>query len=98
MTIALNHTIVWCRDQRASAGFLADLFGLPAPVAWGPFLIVEMANGVSLPMVTSPVQFDGRPNSPVRAPEHGEHTESVLLELGLSWDEISALKRTKAIL
>jgi hypothetical protein len=31
-----------------SAGFLADLFGLPEPVAWGPFLIVEMANGVSL--------------------------------------------------
>jgi catechol 2,3-dioxygenase-like lactoylglutathione lyase family enzyme len=48
MTITLNHTIVWCRDQRASAGFLADLFGLPEPVAWGPFLIVEMANGVSL--------------------------------------------------
>ena len=48
MTISLNHTIVWCRDQRASADFLADLFELPAPVAWGPFLIVEMANGVSL--------------------------------------------------
>ena len=48
MTISLNHTIVWCREQRASAGFLADLFGLPEPVRWGPFLIVEMANGVSL--------------------------------------------------
>jgi len=48
MTIALNHTIVWCRDQRASAGFLTDLFGLPAPVAWGPFMIVELAHGFSL--------------------------------------------------
>ena len=48
MTIALNHTIVWCRDHRASAGFLTDLFGLPAPVAWGPFMIVELANGLSL--------------------------------------------------
>lgn len=48
MTITLNHTIVWCRDHRVSAGFLTDLFGLPAPVHWGPFMIVEMANGVSL--------------------------------------------------
>ena len=48
MSIALNHTIVWCRDHRVSAGFLTDLFELPAPVHWGPFMIVDMANGVSL--------------------------------------------------
>jgi catechol 2,3-dioxygenase-like lactoylglutathione lyase family enzyme len=48
VTITLNHTIVWCRDRRASAGFLVDLFGLPAPTEWGPFSIVEVANGVSL--------------------------------------------------
>jgi len=48
MTISLNHHIVWCRDQRVSSQFLTDLFDLPAPVAWGPFLIVDLANGVSL--------------------------------------------------
>jgi catechol 2,3-dioxygenase-like lactoylglutathione lyase family enzyme len=48
MTIALNHTIVWCRDHRSSATFLTDLFGLPEARHWGPFMIVEMANGVSL--------------------------------------------------
>jgi catechol 2,3-dioxygenase-like lactoylglutathione lyase family enzyme len=48
MAIELNHHIVWCRDQRTSAGFLTGLFGLPDAHAWGPFLIVEMANGVSL--------------------------------------------------
>jgi catechol 2,3-dioxygenase-like lactoylglutathione lyase family enzyme len=48
VSITLNHTIVWCRDQRVSAEFLTDLFGLPAPVHWGPFMIVEVANGVSL--------------------------------------------------
>jgi hypothetical protein len=48
VAIALNHTIVWSRDTRVSAGFLAELFGLPDPVAWGPFMIVDMANGVSL--------------------------------------------------
>ena len=48
MTITLNHTIVWCRDQKVSAGFVTDLFGLPPAVHWGPFEIVEVANGVSL--------------------------------------------------
>lgn len=58
---------------------------------------VEMANGVRLPMVATPVQFDGRPGEPTRAPEHGEHTESALLGLGLSWEEIADLKDRGAI-
>lgn len=48
MPIQLNHTIVWCRDRQKSAGFLADLLGRPAPVRFGPFLVVELDNGVSL--------------------------------------------------
>jgi crotonobetainyl-CoA:carnitine CoA-transferase CaiB-like acyl-CoA transferase len=59
---------------------------------------VDMGGGVSLPFVTSPVQFDEQPNRPTRAPEHGEHTEAVLLELGLAWDDIGALKERGAIL
>ena len=54
---------------------------------------VDVGNDVTLPFVTSPVQFDEQPGEPARAPEHGEQTESVLLELGLSWDEIGALER-----
>lgn len=48
MSIDLNHTIVWCRDRRMSATFLADILGRPTPVAFGPFLVVELDNGVSL--------------------------------------------------
>lgn len=44
----LNHTIVAARDRDESAQFLADVLGLPAPVHWGPFAIVEDANGTSL--------------------------------------------------
>jgi crotonobetainyl-CoA:carnitine CoA-transferase CaiB-like acyl-CoA transferase len=53
---------------------------------------------VRVPMVTSPVQFDERPGRPTRAPEVGEHTEEILLELGLTWPEIGALKDRRAIL
>ncbi len=45
---ALNHTIVWCRDKQRSAQYLTDVLGLDRPSAWGPFLVVEMGNGVSL--------------------------------------------------
>ena len=48
MSVQLNHTIVWCRDQHRSAGFLAEILGRPAPTRFGPFLVVEMDNGVSL--------------------------------------------------
>jgi catechol 2,3-dioxygenase-like lactoylglutathione lyase family enzyme len=48
MAIELNHTIVWARDSRSSAAFLAEIFGLPAPVRWGPFQVVAAANGTNL--------------------------------------------------
>src|SRR4051794_23010357 len=48
MSVQLNHTIVHARDKRRSAAFLAGMLGLPEPVPFGPFLVVEVANGVSL--------------------------------------------------
>ncbi len=44
----LNHTIVWCRDQQRSAAFVTEVFGRPPAVRFGPFLVVEADNGVSL--------------------------------------------------
>jgi catechol 2,3-dioxygenase-like lactoylglutathione lyase family enzyme len=48
MSIQLNHTIVWCRNKRKAANFLAEILGLEPPGEFGPFLIVELSNGVSL--------------------------------------------------
>lgn len=44
----LNHTIVWCRDKQLSSRYLAEILGLEEPKSWGPFMIVELENGVSL--------------------------------------------------
>ena len=48
MTAQLNHTIVWCRDQKRSASFMTEMLGLADAARFGPFLVVEMDNGVSL--------------------------------------------------
>jgi catechol 2,3-dioxygenase-like lactoylglutathione lyase family enzyme len=48
VSVELNHTIVWCHDQQKSASFLAEILGRPAPSSFGPFLVVDFDNGVSL--------------------------------------------------
>ena len=53
MTVKLNHTIVHSRDPRAAADFYSGLFGLPAPVPFGPFLDVEVGNEVTLAFLSA---------------------------------------------
>ena len=48
MNIQLNHTIVRVRDKHESAAFLTEILGLPAATAYGPFMVVELNNDVSL--------------------------------------------------
>jgi catechol 2,3-dioxygenase-like lactoylglutathione lyase family enzyme len=48
MAVQLNHTIVSVRDKRASATFLAEILGLDEPTPYGPFLVVQVDNDVSL--------------------------------------------------
>jgi catechol 2,3-dioxygenase-like lactoylglutathione lyase family enzyme len=48
MTIQFNHTILYAHDSEASAKFLAEMLGLPAPVKWGPFVVVKTDNGTNL--------------------------------------------------
>jgi catechol 2,3-dioxygenase-like lactoylglutathione lyase family enzyme len=50
MPVQLNHTIVAARDPDASATFLAEVLGLPAPVRFGHF----EANGHWLEVLTRP--------------------------------------------
>lgn len=54
MGVRFNHTIVISRDKKASATFLADVLGLPAPTPFGDFLVVATENGVSLDFLEAP--------------------------------------------
>ena len=47
----LDHTIVAANDHRASAEFLADVLGLPAPVTLGHFAVVRVAEVTTLDFV-----------------------------------------------
>jgi catechol 2,3-dioxygenase-like lactoylglutathione lyase family enzyme len=48
MPAQLNHTIVWCRDKKKSAHFLTEVLGLPPPRPFMQFLVVDLANDVSV--------------------------------------------------
>ena len=48
MAIHFNHTILMARDSKASAAFLAEVLGLPAPKHWGPFEMVTTENDANL--------------------------------------------------
>jgi len=48
MSIELNHIIVYAKDKRASARFLADVLGLTPEPDWGGFVPLQTGNGVTL--------------------------------------------------
>lgn len=60
MSVQLNHTIVWCRDKQKSANFLTELLGLPSPTRFGPMLVVQLANGVSLDFYEQPGEISSQ--------------------------------------
>lgn len=48
MPVELNHTIVASAEKWSAARFLTEVLGLPEPVAFDPFAVVELHNGVNL--------------------------------------------------
>jgi crotonobetainyl-CoA:carnitine CoA-transferase CaiB-like acyl-CoA transferase len=58
---------------------------------------VSLDDGTTYRLPAVPVQFDEQPPPLRRAPESGEHTEQVLLELGYEWEDIVSFKEAGAI-
>jgi crotonobetainyl-CoA:carnitine CoA-transferase CaiB-like acyl-CoA transferase len=91
---------------------LADLEGVWSPAKSPDEVIVDpqaLANGFVTPVTypdgdhylvgAAPAQFDGRPVGELRAsPTHGEHTDAVMRELGLTDAQIAGLKANGIII
>jgi crotonobetainyl-CoA:carnitine CoA-transferase CaiB-like acyl-CoA transferase len=59
--------------------------------------VEAMDGGDPIKLVRGPVQFDHAPVETTRAPQASEHTEIVLMEIGLEWGRIEDLKAKGAI-
>ena len=90
---------------------LADVEGVWAPVqtpreVWeDPQVVanhhvqdVEAEDGSTFKLVAAPLEFNETPSQLTRAPGLGEHTDAVLMEVGLDMDQILDLKIKGAIL
>jgi crotonobetainyl-CoA:carnitine CoA-transferase CaiB-like acyl-CoA transferase len=64
----------------------------PQTVANGYVQDCETAGGTPFRLAAAPVQFDGVPAVPGRAPGLNEHGDAILEELGFDWDAIVDLK------
>jgi crotonobetainyl-CoA:carnitine CoA-transferase CaiB-like acyl-CoA transferase len=94
----------WCERLQTLQGVWAPV-RTPLEVHDDPQVIandylepITTASGVTIKVPVNPVQFDLTQPAVRGAPGHGEHTDEVLLELGLSYDAIVAHKAAGAVL
>jgi crotonobetainyl-CoA:carnitine CoA-transferase CaiB-like acyl-CoA transferase len=75
-----------------------ELYEDPQVIANGYLPWATLNDGSEVQLVANPVQFDEEAYALSGAPECGQNTEEVLLDLGVEWDQISRYKEEKAIL
>jgi crotonobetainyl-CoA:carnitine CoA-transferase CaiB-like acyl-CoA transferase len=86
------------KGQWAPFQSLLDLAQDEQAIANDMIAEVEVASGgAPFKVVRGPVQFNHEPLETTRAPQASEHTEIVLMEIGMDWDRIAALKDAGAI-
>jgi len=84
------HKLIWA-PVRTEAEVLKD----PQAEAIGAFAKVDHPHLPDMRLVNSPVEFgDDTPPIHRLAPELGQHTEEVALEIGYTWEDIARLKES----
>ncbi len=90
---ALDRAGMWWAPVQTVSEMIDD----PQARASGAFVQAQVPEGLA-DMVASPAEFGSMPGAPpTMAPEFGQHTEEILLELGYDWERIAALRDAGAI-
>ena len=85
------------KGQWAPFQSLLDLTNDEMAIANDMIVEYEGSDGEMFKVVRGPIQFNHEPTQTTRAPQASEHTELVLMELGIDWDRIEAWKEKGAI-
>jgi crotonobetainyl-CoA:carnitine CoA-transferase CaiB-like acyl-CoA transferase len=102
-----DRTLDEWRSALAGADFVWEPMQTPGEVGRDPQILANrylatvetLGDDTITPiLVASPVQFEEQSCTPLRrAPYVGEHTEEILVEAGLTWDDIGRLKTEGAV-
>jgi crotonobetainyl-CoA:carnitine CoA-transferase CaiB-like acyl-CoA transferase len=100
-----ERTLAEWRDALAGMALAFGVLQNTAEVADDPQSVVNgyvqdvvKPNGRQFKLTSTPIQFDETALTLEPAPEPGQQTEEILLELGRTWEDIAALKAAGAVM
>ncbi|NKI70055.1 VOC family protein, partial [Collimonas pratensis] len=85
MSVQLNHTIVWCRDKQKSATFLTEVLGLQSATRFGPMLVVQLSNNVSLDFYESDGEISSQHYAFLIGEDDFDHAFARIQDRGLQY-------------
>ncbi|MFF0945905.1 VOC family protein [Kocuria sp. CPCC 205300] len=83
MTAHFNHTIIAAHDPAEMAAFYRDLLEATEAPPWGPFINLQLADGVLLQFAAPPMEFPPQHYAYLVDDEHFDRAYSKIAQRGL---------------